>query len=787
MRLERLILTGLSDAFPGVVDLPLRDLGDGVVAIVGPNGEGKTTILEATPGAVYRKLPSRDDVDPVEYAKGRDSSIDLTFRFDGVGLFRSRLNLDGPKRKSDAVLEEVLADGRRVPLNDGKVSTYDAAVRERFPSFELFINSSYAAQGRGDEFTQTKPTARKDLFAEFLNLKRLLDLAKTATAAADLVNDVRLRLEVQTEQLARDTAPTLAEDLDRQMAALDVTSRDADVRQQALRARLASLEASAAIAQEQVTAYAAAMERIAALKWDFATVSTKREELARQRVTALVTLNAEQTRIAAKRDADVTDATTKIAGNETIQTQADAIRAAVAAIAAIDDVQPKARQALANRQAAQQVIARRLREVERQLAALVPVEQDLTRATTDARLLGAVPCGGAGEFASCQFLVNATEAQGRIPALEEQLGPKVALADQVAALRREEDGHGVEIDTLKASVAARETARTGHQRLAAYAEPLAVAEARIVELTRARDAAERDADEQRIAARTRYDARVEDLDADGLALTVAEDRLRQELRTATAARDASEAGNQQAAILQADLTTVRAQWDVNTSTIATVANGRQEIERRRQDLAAKRARLVEVRDRLARVQQELLEWRDLAKALGKGGLPDLEIDAAGPTITATTNQLLSACFGPRFTLELVTQVAKADGDGLKDLFTVLVLDNEAPARGWKDLKYLSGGQKVVVQEALMCAIACYVNDRAPLPIRTLWRDETGAALDPENAVRYVQMLRKVRELGGFAHVFFITHNTEAAALADAQIRVGGGRAVIVYQPFAEAA
>jgi exonuclease SbcC len=71
-----------------------------------------------------------------------------------------------------------------------------------------------------------------------------------------------------------------------------------------------------------------------------------------------------------------------------------------------------------------------------------------------------------------------------------------------------------------------------------------------------------------------------------------------------------------------------------------------------------------------------LEWRDLAKALGKGGLPDLEIDAAGPTISAPTNALLLACFGPRFSIELVTQVEKADGSGMKDEFTVRVIDNE---------------------------------------------------------------------------------------------------------------
>src|SRR5579862_905735 len=106
MRLDRLALKGLSSAFPDAVDLELRDLPPGLVALTGPNGHGKTMLLEATPGALYRQLPAREGKDPVLYAVGRDSFINEEFSIDGVGTFRARLNLDGPKRSSDAVLEQ---------------------------------------------------------------------------------------------------------------------------------------------------------------------------------------------------------------------------------------------------------------------------------------------------------------------------------------------------------------------------------------------------------------------------------------------------------------------------------------------------------------------------------------------------------------------------------------------------------------------------------------------------------------------------------------------------------
>jgi exonuclease SbcC len=121
-----------------------------------------------------------------------------------------------------------------------------------------------------------------------------------------------------------------------------------------------------------------------------------------------------------------------------------------------------------------------------------------------------------------------------------------------------------------------------------------------------------------------------------------------------------------------------------------------------------------------------------------------------------------------------------------DDFTIHVFDN---LRGGdpRDLADLSGGEQVIVAEALMNAIAVYVNTRSPVPVRTCWRDETTGALDPENATRYLAMLRKVQELGGFHHVLFVTHNADAARQADAQIQVADGQAVIVRPPFVEAA
>src|SRR5262245_36444493 len=107
------------------VDLDLRAVDPGIVAILGPNGAGKTCLLEVIPGGAYRQLPYRNGANPVELATGRDSYLEYAFACDGRGAYRIRLSLDGPKRKADGVLEQILETGEGRPLSDGKVSTLD--------------------------------------------------------------------------------------------------------------------------------------------------------------------------------------------------------------------------------------------------------------------------------------------------------------------------------------------------------------------------------------------------------------------------------------------------------------------------------------------------------------------------------------------------------------------------------------------------------------------------------------------------------------------------------------
>jgi exonuclease SbcC len=182
-------------------------------------------------------------------------------------------------------------------------------------------------------------------------------------------------------------------------------------------------------------------------------------------------------------------------------------------------------------------------------------------------------------------------------------------------------------------------------------------------------------------------------------------------------------------------------------------------------------RLAAVKQEISEQTAELDDWRHLQRAFGRDGIQALEIDAAGPEVSALTNELLHACYGPRFTVSLETTALRADGKGTKEVFDLVVIDVERGTDGSAD--QLSGGERVLVSEALALAICIYNARRSGIPMLDLFRDECAGALSHTNAQRYIEMLCRALDLGGFHRVYFVAHQPHLWALADVQVEVLG--------------
>jgi exonuclease SbcC len=169
---------------------------------------------------------------------------------------------------------------------------------------------------------------------------------------------------------------------------------------------------------------------------------------------------------------------------------------------------------------------------------------------------------------------------------------------------------------------------------------------------------------------------------------------------------------------------------------------------------------------VSRIEGELGWWNLLAKALGNDGVIALCIDDAGPELTRLANDLLLACYGPRFTVSIRTQVETVKRE-LREGFDVVVFDAETGQA--KSVAVMSGGERIWINEALTRAIALYLARSSGRCYETLFCDEADGALDSERKRMFIQMKREVLRLGGYAREFFVSQTPELTQMADVVI------------------
>lgn len=829
MILDHLGLNGMF-AFTEPVSIDLTQVGPGLVAITGDNGAGKTAIAEIVPAVTYGKCPGRENDPPIDYATTRASFMEYTFRNDAGERTRGLLSMDAQQRASEAVWQRLVADGPAQLLTDGKVTTFRKFLPELgFNSYDLYINSAFAPQGRGDEFARTKPSARKDLFAEFLGLAKLLRQAKAASDAAALCERTINRLAAAAQVLSNQTSEEASRSLDDRARQHTAEIETLSERRADWLETVADLEARLSTMADAVAAHGAATLRIQTLRADHNARAKEKVAIQDEANAAGLALIREHTRVNLVRDVAITqlderaaglanapaavtrqlaEIDTMLANNRGLQDDEQAVRAAAAAVAEADAEIARLRVTLDEHISMAASCRHQIAVWEQKLAALVVVENERARAERDAALLVDVPCGGAAPYDGCQFLKNAIAGKSKLEQLVKQLEPKAAIAESIGRVTRECSDYDATVTSTRARIKAQEQTRAQHATKAGLLAKLEAAASRIAELTTTRNSVEAasvadreqrrreiEAERERVIATHTTEAKaIEDRHAQAATDRAARmaavverlDVIERDLAAAEADLAGVAAGNAAAGELQTALDRARQEADMTLQALTRHQAGLQQVDRDQAAFVAKREELAVIERRLNVVKTKgLLEWRGFAKDLGKGGLADLEIDAAGPEITSLGNALLVAADLAKFSLQIITQSEKADG-GMKDDFDVLIMDN-TDGRGWRPMRTFSGGQRTLIQEALMIAIALYVNARAAMPMRTLFRDETGAALDRENARRYVEMLRKARELGEFHHVFFISHNDDCKEMADAQIQVANGGARLVLAPFSMAA
>lgn len=820
--------------------LDLRDIGPGLVAITGANGEGKTTLLESlAPLPLWLDFPSRPRP-LVDYCTRKDSAIETEIEWRGH-VWRHVVQVD-PTLASPRTEAFLFRDGLVDPDHPtpGRLRDYEQAIAAIYPSRDVFMASAFSAQfGRG-EFFSLSTAARRDLFTELLGNGHLQELAERAGEGRELCDRDVIDLEEQIRKLEATT--TQLEEVEREIltrgtAALDaqheeedraITWRTAD----AARGRLAHALAEAS------TRYDAWSKRVADLRKSLAERRTEQEnQVRREADLARKAAEVEALRDAlADRDAELA----LVAGGEAAHAAAKADEGRVAALLETArerlDLAEKGRAALPKideriamleRQNAEAAKVRPLADIDADLVRvgtayskvasapndLARVEQEAQRARVDAALVEEVPCGGhvlRGEHGveidcgGCPLLKNAVTAQGKVAELdarEKTLQAEALEAGRLFTERAALDGeHDLATTTATATGERLERIAELRRKRGEASTAAENYEGKVAEVARL------EAEATTIAARVtttatgaasatkattaRDEARVRLREREDAAAQLPEVRLRLEGVNDTIELQAETLRELEEEPVP-DPVELRAQHETAVTAAAAaeadLLSARSRAQAARESLAALRGRADTLREqtggveglRATRQAQALRRagYRLLERGFGRDGLQALEIDAVGPAIGDLVNELLQATFGGRFRCALQTVRPAEGARKAREVFDMLIFDGDRDPKP-RRIEDVSGGERVLFSEALKCAIALENARRHGLEVATLWRDECDGALSPAMAARYPSMLRRAQELGGFRNVYCVTHRESVAEQADTVIRVEGGRAVV---------
>lgn len=810
MQPRRLILKGFRGIRDGlgldVLDLELdRLVGDArLVAIAGANGRGKSTVMDNL--HPYLTMPSRaGQAGPGgfsyhDHIVGHEGEKDLVWTLAGR-WYRSQVVIcANGRRRTEAYLlvrDDACAwrparvdDGT---VSDGKVETYTRCVEALCGPAQTFFTSVYAAQGKR-QLSAYRNAEIKALLADLLGQERILAMGQRAGQV------VRLLKAALARQRAEQAA--LEEQEGRAAAQL---SRLAGASGRVREAAAARCVAQAALDEARAGLAAWQMRREQDRE-----LRQHREDLERQRAhrvaadaqamleldrldEAVVQRGARWRQRAAERLARQAEQRQRLLDRIGQQQQLLQHRPAVARAArrlpwAERVADRRGAQLAAARAAAEEGARRRARVValEHRSATLnqeLSHAQSLVQGSTRRCKLGReVPCAGTSLHGRCKLLSDARDAQMEVvegtQMLERLEVQRRDLAGELATARQTVDalaGADMEVARAQARDAKAQARRTRLALLAARGAAMRQAEQVLSDL---------EAELARLDRRGELSPSVEDPEGEELARIDVERRRLADQR-ATWREQSAHALQRLDEALQAlpagvDLGQVQAAEQAVVEADAEVRAAEQHhlaAVRDHEALAWATAQAAERASRqqalafqMERTQDALADWTLFTRCMGPDGLIALTIDDAGPALSALVNDLLLACYGPRFTVAIDTLCETARGDQ-REGFDIRVHDAESGQD--RSVTAMSGGERVWVNECLVRAVALYQAQQTGRRHETLFSDETDGALDPERKRMFLAMKRRVLALGGYAREYFVSQTPELTAAADAVVDLDG--------------
>lgn len=167
--------------------------------------------------------------------------------------------------------------------------------------------------------------------------------------------------------------------------------------------------------------------------------------------------------------------------------------------------------------------------------------------------------------------------------------------------------------------------------------------------------------------------------------------------------------------------------------------------------------------------KDLCEWGMLERATGKDGIQALELDALAPSISAIATRLLGASGNEG---SIAIRTLRLAGKGSKQHAIEDFLLIYTNARGdEQDISTLSGGEAVWVRKAIYDAFELIRAQNTGMQFRSVILDEADGALDPASRLNYMRMIDAAHKESERYQTILVTHSLELQDMADVSVKI----------------
>ncbi|OPY70730.1 MAG: Chromosome partition protein Smc [Syntrophorhabdaceae bacterium PtaU1.Bin034] len=784
MKADYLLLRGFEGILSGMglseIEIDFSDLPNGIIVFDGPNGRGKTTIVDNMHH--FRVMPSKVNN---SYSPEAFSFYEETYGSGACKVFISRMkgtrhksvvSIDATRRRQKCYLYEEV-NGNWRPLNpDGGTESFDRAVEAVFGTPQLYFISNFRDQ-RAKSFSRYSKGDIKEILAELLGIADIKVLSEKAGRIRKALQD-RLGYLVSTKEdllrviSGKDEKASKTRSVQSDLSHLAESIRSLESQRQEKERKLSETTTKIALQEERQKAKDKLLADMQARKNDL-------EELRKSKESRLT---AFRTKAAAMKE--------KIARTGTLLANLGSLRLKAQELKGLEEKVSNLKNSAklcderyveVNKRISEiQTVEKILKEKEGELEglrltrqhAIDRIEAAVRELKAKVRRLAEYRCDATGA-SSCPFLTDAREAKRIIPAKEAELRKLAAARDpQQETLLRE-------LADLRRRCATAPPLRKESEQLLStkrvLEDEMQKAEERITAL--------KDETTQ-LAEAEQAEKELPGLKAELTALEKEKEEYLQETDRALAVKEAEIKARESEAARIAIAPTLQEAKEKIVQAVSTLSS---RIDGQRSEEAALRKEAGAVDEALKRIAEsetkcadldkeidflkgELSEWAIMEKALGNDGIIPLEIDDAGPAIASVANELLRVYDSP-FTVGFNTQEMTRTGK-LREGFDIPVFD--ANTNKSKSIRKLSGGEATIVEDAVAKAICICNKMRNGKDLATIYTDERDGALDPEKKRAYFRMKQKVLALGGYQQEFCITHTPELLAMASAVISLAPG-------------